>query len=565
MNASATPFDRGTPLPVSNLLLAFGAMAAVYVAGLFPDVMEVDAAQYASISREMAETGEYLQVKHRYADYLDKPPLLFWLSSLSIWAFGAEPWAYKLPSFLFTVLGLWSVYRFTIIYYPQKVAWFATLILGSCQAWFLFNNDVRTDTLLAGSVIFSVWQLARYLEYKNLWGILLGAVGIAAAMLAKGPIGLMVPVLAIGTQLLVARRWQTLFRPGWLLLLLIVAVLLLPMCYGLYKQYGMPGLEFFFWKQSFGRITGENEWRNDAGYFYFLHTFPWAFLPWALLAIPAFYTGSVCLLRNRFALRKSQPEVMSLFGFVLPFVALSFSHYKLPHYIFVTFPFAAVFCAKFLYAALEGAKKRTATWITLLPATLVPGILSGLACMYVFPLAGLWAAVTTGGIVLLGLTLFLGRKTFCPTEKLFFTVFFASCTANMALNLGFYPKLLVYQPGKQAADWLIAQPGQEHAALYNLSDHPVEFHAKRIFPYFDSTNIEAYLHQYPDALIYTDKAGYEELERLGFRPALRQEYLQHHPGLLSLEFLNPKTREHTLGRRYWVTLGGRLAAPNQTP
>lgn len=531
-------------------------MAAVYAAGLFPDVMEVDAAQYASISREMAETGEYLQVKHRYMDYLDKPPLLFWLSSLSIWAFGAEPWAYKLPSFLFTVLGLWSVYRFTLIYYPQKVAWFAVLMLGSCQAWFLFNNDVRTDTLLAGSVIFAVWQLARYLEYKNVWGLVLGGVGIAAAMLAKGPIGIMVPVLAIGTQVLVARRWKLFFRPAWLLTAGIVALLLLPMCYGLYKQYGMPGLEFFFWKQSFGRITGENEWRNDAGYLYFLHTFPWAFLPWSLLALPALYTGIACLLRNRFALRKSQPEVMSLFGFLLPFVALSFSHYKLPHYIFVTFPFAAVFCAKFLYAALEGSKKRTAAWIALVPAVPAPIALSAVLCLYVFPHAGMWACVTAGGAVLLGLVLFWGRKTFCATEKLFFTVLFASVTANMALNLVFYPSLLVYQPGRAAAAWLAEQPHNETAAIYVVSDHPLEFHAKRIFPYFDHASVAEYRQKHPDALFYADVAGLEELKSLGFDPHIVKEYPQHHPGLLTLEFLDPKTRARTLDRRYWVTLRG---------
>lgn len=548
-------------MPVATLLLAFGAMGAAYVAGLFPDVMEVDAAQYASISREMAETGEYLQVKHRYADYLDKPPLLFWLSSLSIWAFGAEPWAYKLPSFLFTVLGLWSVYRFTLIYYPQKVAWFATCILASCQAWFLFNNDVRTDTLLAGSVIFSVWQLARYMEYKNWWGVVLGGVGIAAAMLAKGPIGIMVPVLAVCAHLVLARRWKTFFRPGWLLLAGVVAVLLLPMCYGLYKQYGMPGLEFFFWKQSFGRITGENEWRNDAGYLFFVHTFFWAFLPWALLAIPALYTGAVCLLRNRFSPRKSQPEMMSLFGFVLPFIALSFSHYKLPHYIFVTFPFAAVFCAKFLYAALEGAKKRLAARVTLVPGVLAPPVVSALLCLYVFPLTGLWVGVMLGGAVLLGLALFFARKTFCGTEKLFFAAVFSAAVGNMALNLGFYPKLMAYQPGKQAAAWLAGQPHNDTAAIFSVSDHPLEFHAGRIFPYFESTGIYAYTQQHPDAWVYTDAPGLQELETLGLAPRVEQEYLQHHPGLLSIDFLNPKTRPQTLGRRYWVTLHGQPKLP----
>ena len=37
--------------------LLFFSAAAVYLAGFAVDIMEIDAAQYASLSREMAETG----------------------------------------------------------------------------------------------------------------------------------------------------------------------------------------------------------------------------------------------------------------------------------------------------------------------------------------------------------------------------------------------------------------------------------------------------------------------------------------------------------------------------
>ena len=56
-------------------------------------LIDIDAAQYASMSREMASTGNYLQLYDLGADYLDKPPLLFWLSSLSIQLFGVHDWA----------------------------------------------------------------------------------------------------------------------------------------------------------------------------------------------------------------------------------------------------------------------------------------------------------------------------------------------------------------------------------------------------------------------------------------------------------------------------------------
>jgi 4-amino-4-deoxy-L-arabinose transferase-like glycosyltransferase len=88
---------------------SFGLVAAivvVYIISGFVDVMEVDAAQYASIAREMLERGEYLQVTNRYVDYLDKPPLLFWLSALSFKVFGISNVAFKLPSLLFAIVGI---------------------------------------------------------------------------------------------------------------------------------------------------------------------------------------------------------------------------------------------------------------------------------------------------------------------------------------------------------------------------------------------------------------------------------------------------------------------------
>ena len=90
--------------------LALG-LAAVLVRGLFLDAMDVDASQYASISMEMLQNGSWLQVKHHGGDYLDKPPLLFWMSAASFGLFGLSNWAYKLPSLFVALAGVYAVYR----------------------------------------------------------------------------------------------------------------------------------------------------------------------------------------------------------------------------------------------------------------------------------------------------------------------------------------------------------------------------------------------------------------------------------------------------------------------
>src|ERR1700722_2005043 len=97
-------------------------LGIVYCIGMQLSLMDVDASQYALISKEMFYTGNYLQVLERGHDYLDKPPLIFWTACLSFKVFGVHDWAYRLPSVLCLILGIYSVYRFTKLYYDERTA-----------------------------------------------------------------------------------------------------------------------------------------------------------------------------------------------------------------------------------------------------------------------------------------------------------------------------------------------------------------------------------------------------------------------------------------------------------
>ena len=64
----------------NTFVLLLLACIGVYLAGVFMiPLMDIDAAQYASISREMLARNSFLQVFDLGKDYLDKPPMLFWL------------------------------------------------------------------------------------------------------------------------------------------------------------------------------------------------------------------------------------------------------------------------------------------------------------------------------------------------------------------------------------------------------------------------------------------------------------------------------------------------------
>ncbi len=312
-----------------------------YTIGLFIDLLEPDACQYANISMEMLQKKSFLQVLFRGENYLDKPPLVFWLSSLSYSILGISNFSYRLPSFLFTILGVYSSYKLATSLYNKRVGLVTVILLITCQGYFLFNHDVRTDTMLTGSVIFGIWQLSVFLNNNKIKNLILGFVGIGLAMLSKGPIGIVLPVLAFAPDFIYRKKWKAFIKWQWLLGLLVLAVMLTPMMIGLYEQFGVYGLRFYFWVQSFGRITGENVWNNNPDPTLLYSSFMWAFMPWCILAVYAVFDRLKMIFLE---LKKKLPrsEIFTISGIVLTFYSMTRSHYQLPHYIFVIFPLVAI-------------------------------------------------------------------------------------------------------------------------------------------------------------------------------------------------------------------------------
>src|ERR1044072_3053861 len=152
----------------------FILLALLYFSAVRIDTMDVDASQYAEMSREMMLRGDYLHVYDRGMEYLDKPPFLFWVSSLSMKVFGVNNFGYKLPSILFALWALYALYRLTKLLYGEETGRMAALILGSCQGMFLMTNDVRCDTILMSWVITAIWAIKECEERRKWQFVLLG-------------------------------------------------------------------------------------------------------------------------------------------------------------------------------------------------------------------------------------------------------------------------------------------------------------------------------------------------------------------------------------------------------
>lgn len=545
-------FSSGFERKVSQqplLLFLWASIGAVYVAGLFVPVMNVDAAQYALISAEMYRTGQYLEVKFSGNDYLDKPPLLFWLSALSFHLFGIGTVSYKIFSVLVVWLGIYAVWRLTQRLYDRNTAQMAALMLATCQAFFVFSNDVRTDALLTGMVALAIWQLYEYGEQKKIAYLIGGSIAVGLAMLAKGPLGLVVPAAALVPHWLFRRQWSMLWRPQWLLAMCIVAALLAPMLVGLYRQHGWYGIKFYFWTQSFGRITGENPWRNEAGFFYFWKELLWAYLPWSLWVLGAlFWQFRHLFFRSP---HPHPPEYLSWFGFLLPFIALSFSKFKLSHYIFVVFPMAAIFTA----AAVQQWFLQRRLWNIMASLQLVVlVVLTGAAVavnVWLFPLVR-WELWLLFGLLVLGAMIWLLRGTRTP-QRLISGAALVAVAINLLMNVHVYHRLIDYQAGTTLAALLKQRQWNAMPLGYlDYYDMALEFYLGRNLPWYDQRQLDSLLAHNASFLVIGREAAAAWIERSEKQPISVDTIPNFGITRLTPKFLHPQTRHQAVERVYLI-------------
>ena len=537
-------------------------IAVLYFTAIRVDTMDVDASQYAEISREMLKSGDYLHIYDRGANYLDKPPFLFWVSATSMKVFGVNNFGFKFPSILFALLALYATYRLARLFYGEATGRMAALVLASCQGMFLMTNDIRCDTILMAWVVTAVWLIQEWSVQGKPKYILWGFAAIGFGMMTKGPIALMVPGFCFVSDWALKRQWRNFFRPVYLLGLVIIAVLLIPMSIGLYQQFdlhpekiidgkhGISGLRFFYWSQSFGRITGESPWKNDVDISFLLQNMLWSFLPWIFLFLPAVIINVVQLVKQKFRLQPQQ-EWLSTGGFLITYIALGSSSYQLPHYIFVAYPLAAIVTAKLLADIIEGEKYKVFLRIMQPFQVTISFILlvaSLILMVYVFPQKPLiivgWAAFFVGW-------LFIAFRRSLK-GKIFWLTASAMIIVNVFLNNVVYPTLLQYQMSSQVGRFIHKNniPTNEIAS-YKVHDAltSVHFYAQGVVRDLDTlTHI-----QNSKYLIIMDQ-GLNDLQKNGVAYDLLNQGGSFKVSELTPEFINPKTRIHELKNYYLVRI-----------
>jgi 4-amino-4-deoxy-L-arabinose transferase-like glycosyltransferase len=532
------------------LLLLIACCILTWLLGWQIPLMEIDAVQYANISREMLLHKSFFQIYDQGKDYLDKPPMLFWLSSTSMQIFGINDAAYRLPSFLFSILSIYSTYRFSRLYYTERVALLSALVLAGSQAVFLINHDVRTDTMLMGWVMLSIWQLAEWLQKRKWKNCILASIAIAGGMLTKGPIALMVPIFAFSAHFILTRSFRSFFRWEYLVMVLIIAIFLLPMSIGLYLQYdkhpekimyghpGTSGVRFFYWTQSFGRITGESTWHENGSFFFLFENLLWGFLPWTIFFILGLISGIGEWIQKKFLLRSGE-EAISLGGFLITYCALASSQAQLPHYIYIVLPLASVITGKYINRLVfEGVYARWIKPLTVFHYIVFSLLVIVLFFLISFPFPPWRPVIMISAILMTGLFILILFKKWIRLPALLTSCVLTIILINTWLDIGFYPSLLQYQGSIPVSRFIRENKiNKDKVFLYQLGQfRSLDFYSNYSYR---ETN-------YPDSLqahdyLLTSNKGMESLNKNEFK--ILDSGIAFHVSRLSGSVLNPATRK----------------------
>ncbi|MBM3912364.1 MAG: hypothetical protein FJ350_05075 [Sphingomonadales bacterium] len=511
----------------AGLWLALLAVGTV-IAGIGVDLMEVDAAQYASMGQEMNETGQWVQLHEHGAlyqsrGYPDKPPLVFWAAALGTKVLGATNAGAKIISVIVGLLGIWAMGRWACELLGRSAFWPALAFYGANIGMGLMLQDVRTDTLLVALVSLAGWQSQVWKKTGAWTPAMLAFAFLGLAMLAKGPLAFMALTAALGGHALWNSDYRILKRASFWGGLGLMILILLPWLWGLYQQWGWDrGIRYFLWTQNFGRITGENPWAYRADYSFVLHNLLWSFLPWVVFLPSAL----IWALRN--PSRNRELSSMSLTAWTLLVVGLSISKFQLPHYVYILWPFQTLLITQWWIQALPPRPFQTVPWKLM-------SLLGLLFCIGVdyawvgFPLA------TLIGSLGLATSWALRRRNalWMGTSALLLSL--------LVLNAFFYPKLMAYQGSSRLGRWSVDQgiaPRLQRIGCDNESIHALHFYTHRVIPEWSADSATAGI----SYTVYASRSCADSLRSLG----MRVEPLQEMPSIkvtrLSLAFLNPKTR-----------------------
>ena len=243
-----------------------------------------DEGRYPEVAREMLLSGDFVTPRNNGVVFLDKPALYYWLQAGAMALLGVSTWSIRLLPALFGALGVLATFLVVRRLYTRRAAWLSALVLACQPLWFLSSQ--YADMNMQVGVWISLSLLA-FLQADHGSGparlrwLLLMYLCAGAAILTKGLIGLVFPLMIVGSWIALRGRWRDLphYGLGWGLALILL--INLPW-YALVQQANPGFLQYFFVYQQLDRYAASG-FNNAQPWWYYLAILAGGLLPWSPL------------------------------------------------------------------------------------------------------------------------------------------------------------------------------------------------------------------------------------------------------------------------------------------
>ncbi len=332
---------RGWPAIAAAVeVAALGALIFDYHLGSY-GLWEPDEARYAEIAREMLERADFLVPHLNYVPYVEKPPLLYWITALSFRLLGLTEFAARLAPALAAIVGLLATYFFASRVFDRRRGAFAVVTLATMPLYAVMAQVLNTDMLLTALITIAFFACFMHWREGGRW-CWLGWAAIAMAVLTKGLVGAVVPGLAA----IVFLAWEGDLR-GAMRRFHVIAGLLLVFAIAapwfIYMSIAVPGFfDFYFIGEHLRRFL-ENGYSHAEPLYFYVPVIAAGMLPWSALA----------LLLDWRAVRFTAAHRFCLIAALVVLVFFSLARAKLIPYVMPVFPPIAVILGDAIASTIE--------------------------------------------------------------------------------------------------------------------------------------------------------------------------------------------------------------------
>jgi 4-amino-4-deoxy-L-arabinose transferase-like glycosyltransferase len=327
----------------SLFFLLLGALLYVAFLGLrdlwYPDELDI-----AEVARAMFLSGDWVSPRRMGEIWVDYPPMIYWAGTISSHLFGGmSAFALRLPNALAAIGTVIIIGIVGKRWFDAKTGLWAGIALLTFVSFVYEANSYRPDVLFTLMITAGITTYAEGVgERPRLLFRALAFAFFGLAMLAKGPLGLLLPGLVLFLWHGAQRQWRQIFQLASLSLIAIAVYL--PWFAATSQAMGWDSMLYEIYAQNLERFVTSEHRGHAQPWYYYLKNFWIDFAPWSWL----FPAAILWLVRSG---RWREPKVqLALWWFGTFVVFLSIAATKRQLYLLPAYPAAALLLGPWLAA-----------------------------------------------------------------------------------------------------------------------------------------------------------------------------------------------------------------------